>query len=257
METESSLVIESNQEASDGHVILDKDSVEEVESVASVAVSSSSETLEELVDQMEIEISDHEGDGEGEGKEEGSEEEEGGVKLRGVASNLGGGAISVEEVSGGGMEKVKGDGEMLSEKIEISTRIGTGRGDGGRGVREGERMVPHVRASGEEGGVTGGRRRRQSSSHDRTEFPPISLQKQLSNEDILELMGLLQVSVAGWWLAWHSVPETSPVKSLVTAGLLCPEDSDSDVSEGRGSCCHPQPYRRHMSSFLSCGRSLH
>ena len=205
METESSLVIESNQETSTGHVILDKESVEEVESVVSVAVSSSSETLEELVDQMEIEISDHEGDMED--KENGSEDEDGVPKLIGVASNLGGGTISVEEAGGGGgggVEKVKLDGEVLGEKIETSTRIVTGRGDSGGDGEEGERVVSRVRVSGEEGCVVGGRRRRQSSTHDRTEFLPISLHRQLSNEDILELMALLQVWVyqgggAGRW----------------------------------------------------------
>lgn len=200
METESSLVIESNQETSTGHVILDKESVEEVESVVSVVVSSSSETLEELVDQMEIEISDHEGDGEGEGKDDGSDEEEGVQKLIGVASNLGGGTISVEEVGGGGgVENVKADGEVLmGEKVEASTRIvtGRGRGDGGGEGEEGERMVSRVRMSREELSVTGGRRRRrQSSTHDRTEFLSISLHRQLGNEDILELVDLLQVSI--------------------------------------------------------------
>ena len=172
METESSLVIESNQETGSGHILLDRDNLDDGDSVA---VSSSSETLEELVDQMEIEISDHEGEAEPE--KDTSEESEEGDTLRGVAS-------AVEAGGGDAVGKVKREGEIVSEKIEVSAKISTGRGERG----EEERQV--VR---EEGCVVMGRRRRQSSTHDRIEFPPISLDRQLSNEDILELMGLLQV----------------------------------------------------------------
>ncbi len=75
-----SLLTEPNPlEAESGHVTVSvkgggPSSLEEVESVAT---SSSSETLEELVDQMEIEISDHEGEGSGDESSEVSEEKVG------------------------------------------------------------------------------------------------------------------------------------------------------------------------------------
>lgn len=182
MEAESSVVLNSApQEAGTGHVILsegaDSTSIEELESISSIPASSSSETLEELVDQMEIEISDHEGEGSmGEGGE-GSEEE-------------------VDEgVASGDATKTKTEVEeevITSEKIETSTRIATGHGSSG----EAEKLGGHVRILEDEGGSgTGGRRRKYSSSYEKIEFPVISMERQLSNEDIVELMSLLRVSI--------------------------------------------------------------
>ena len=181
METESSsLVIESNQ----SHVIIsereESASIGEIESVASIAASSSSETLEELVDQMEIEISDHEGsEGVDDRRGEGSEEE------------------SEEKVTGSAGEVVDSTGtaqkEILSEKIDTSTQITTRQLGGSR---EGE-VPSHVRIMEEEGGVSGaggiGRRRKHSAAYEKMDFPVISPEMQLSNKEIIELMGLLQV----------------------------------------------------------------
>ena len=186
METELSLVMESNQQTSTGHVTLVKDGGEEEEEEEreSVAVSSSSETLEQLVDQMEIEISGH--DGEGEGKEE--EEETGTPKIAGVASTLGKTGVTVEEVTGGKVGKGA-----------TSVRIDAGRG-GGQGMVQ-ERGVSHGLESPEKRFAAGKMRRkkikriRHSSTFELegVEFPTISLARQLSNEDILNLQSLLQV----------------------------------------------------------------
>ena len=178
IEAGSSVVIEEMETA---HVILS----ENTDGLDAAPPSSSSETLEELVDQMEIEISDREG-------EEGSSAEE-----RGAGSEE-----EVEEVtvSSGGVA-TRGEEMVVSEKIERSTRIGTG----GPGViaSRGAEVIEGVMSSSsggrvrEEGSVSslGSRRRKYSSTHDKAEFPVISLKRQLTNEDIMELVGVLQVGV--------------------------------------------------------------
>ena len=177
IEAGSSVVIEEMETA---RVILS----ENTDGLDAAPPSSSSETLEELVDQMEIEISDREG-------EEGSSAEE-----RGAGSEE-----EVEEVtvSSGGVA-TRGEEMVVSEKIERSTRIGTG----GPGViARGAEVIEGVMSSSsggrvrEEGSVSslGSRRRKYSSTHDKAEFPVISLERQLTNEDIMELVGVLQVGV--------------------------------------------------------------
>jgi len=167
--TESSSLVVQTPGSGGGHIVLEEG--------ASVAISSSSETLEELVDQMEIEISDHEGDGNDDDKDVSSESEDDLGKLKGdVVSGVEGGAITigkVRTVSGGG-------GEVVSEKIEVSTEISVRR------KREGSNVTVD-----EEKGMVFGRRRRWSSTHE--DFPPISRERQLNNDQIVELMELLQV----------------------------------------------------------------
>ena len=80
------------------------------------------------------------------------------------------------------------------------------------------------------GVVTVGRRRKRSSTYEMIEFIP---EKQLSNEDIIELMELLQVGVVSKVVGVVYLPSRPP--SL--PGMLCPQDADADVLEGgRGSC---------------------
>ena len=149
----------------------DTTTIEEVESTASITASSSSETLEELMDQMDIELSDHEGEeGADEGKGEGSEGE-------------------VEEIGGIGER----EGVGMSEKIESSTHIHVGlSGEVGEKERMGAGPVRTVEKEGGSG-VVGGRRRKHSSTYEKANFVVISMEKQLPNEDIVELMNLLQV----------------------------------------------------------------
>ena len=171
--------MEYTQDAAESCVLItdDADSAVSVDELDSVPASSSSETLEELVDQMEIQISDHEGE-ESLGEGEGSAAEEDGVVLSGHVTM--GGGVGEGPPREGEEEEV-----VMSEKISTSTRLGTGH----RGSGELERGGAAV------GVALGGRKRKASSTHDKTEFPGISLSKQLSNEDIVELMGLLQVRV--------------------------------------------------------------
>lgn len=184
MEAESSVVIE---EMNTRVILSEKTDTVSIE-LDDVPPSSSSDTLEELVDQMDIEISDHEGEGGSSAEErgEGSEEE-------------------VEEVvMSGEVGEGEGDGEGGTKgevvKIESSTRIATGGRSvvGGAEVMEGvvSGSSGRVREEGS-GSVSGGGRRRKYSSHsyDKIEFPVISTERQLSNEDIMELMGVLQVTV--------------------------------------------------------------
>lgn len=176
---ESSVVIDSTKEMKGDRVILaenaDSASVEDLESITSIQPSSSSETLEELMDQMEIQISDHES---AESMGEGGEGQEEGVVLLGHMT---------------GAEDGDSEGDVVtSEKIESSTRLVTGQGG-----LEGGKAGGQVMVVGTEGGSVRDppptRKRKASSSHEKIEFPVISMQKQLSNEDSVELMGLLQV----------------------------------------------------------------
>ncbi len=167
METQSSssLVMESIQDAAAGteHVVLERSVADEDESAA---VSSSSETLEELVDQMEIEISDHEGEAEPEKAASGGSDE---VEKREVVAGKGADVGKSEDFGG--------------EKVEISTNLSLESADRGSAVGDGR----------SEGDMAFGRRRRISSTHDRIDFPAISTDRQLSNDEIIELMNILQV----------------------------------------------------------------
>ena len=79
-----------------------------------VTYSSSSETLEELVDQMEIEINDHNGDADDTSVESKEDLE----KPKGVVFGVEGGAITIRKVRAAG----GGAGEVVSEKIELPRR---------------------------------------------------------------------------------------------------------------------------------------
>ena len=128
----------------------------------SVGVSESVDTLEELVDQMEIEISDHGEDGD-------SEETVGEESLDESPSN--------DDKQNGKME----ESEKTGEKIQSSTTVSSGGGVVGKTeVKKSE--------------VQFSRKRRHSSTKlDKAEFPPITLDNQLSDDEIIELMELLQV----------------------------------------------------------------
>ncbi len=190
-----------------GHVIVsensDSASLEEAEGMSSIPASSSSETLEDLIDQMDIELSDREG----EGTEVSEVMTSGGVAEMGVESEEGEGLEVEEEVvtsekietstqiaTGG---RVAGEGETLGGPVKILEEEGGGAGLGGRVEEEGgpSGSGGRVRVLEEEVGSTpgGGRRRKHSSTYEKIEFPEISTEKQLSNEDIVELMELLQV----------------------------------------------------------------
>ena len=136
-----------------------------------VGVSESVDTLEDLVDQMEIEISDHGDEGE---SEETVGEESHDESPRGD-----------DQQEPDKMEET----ENSTEKIRSSTTVSTGGGVAGAASK----VRTHHSS---EGGFGGGRRRRHSSTRlDKAEFPPISLDNQLSDDETLELMELLQVHV--------------------------------------------------------------
>jgi hypothetical protein len=131
-----------------------------------VGVSESADTLEELVDQMEIEISDH-------GEEDGESEEATGDESHDESSRDGG-QHEAEEKTGAG-------DKTGAEKIQSTATVSS---DGG-GVVGKSRPTEVMQYS---------RRRRHSSTRlDKAEFPPISIQNQLSDDEIIELMELLQV----------------------------------------------------------------
>ena len=148
-----------------------QESISSMEVGVAVGVSESVDTLEDLVDQMEIEISDHGDEGE---SEDGAGEESLDESPRADGSQQG--------------EKMEESAEKNSEKIRSSTTVSGGAG----GVTG---TASDVRAHHSEGQFGGsGRRRRHSSTRlDRAEFQPISLNNQLSDDEILELMELLQV----------------------------------------------------------------
>ena len=128
-----------------------------------VGVSESVDTLEELVDQMEIEISDHGEDGD-------SEETMGEESLDESPSNSST-QKEIEEAS-----------EKSGEKIQSSTTVSSGVAGA---EKSGAKVKPEVQFS---------RKRRHSSTRlDKAEFTPISLDNQLSDDEIIELMELLQV----------------------------------------------------------------
>ena len=145
----------------------EKATVEESVSSMEVAVgvSESADTLEELVDQMEIEISDHGEDGESE-EATGDESQD--------ESSRDGGQQEVEEKTGVG-------DKSGAEKIQ-STATVSGDGGGVVGKSRSAEMMQYSR-----------RRRHSSTRLDKAEFPPISIQNQLSDDEIIELMELLQV----------------------------------------------------------------
>ena len=143
-----------------------EESISSVEVGVSVGVSESADTLEELVDQMEIEISDHGEDGE---SEEAVGEE------------------SQDESPHEAEEKPGMADKTSTEKIQSSTTVSS---DGGGVVGKREVKAKPAEA------VQFSRRRRHSSTRlDKAEFPPISIQNQLSDDEIIELMELLQVCV--------------------------------------------------------------
>ena len=146
----------------------EKATVQESSSSMETGVSeSAADTLEELVDQMEIEISDHGDDGEGDetlGEE--SQDE------------------SPQDDSQHEVEEKVGVADKASEKIQSSTTVS---GDSGStaGKTEAKPKSEALQLS---------RKRRHSSSrHDKAEFLPISIENQLSDDEIIELMELLQV----------------------------------------------------------------
>lgn len=145
----------------------EKATVEESVSSMEVAVgvSESADTLEELVDQMEIEISDHGEDGESE-EATGDESQD--------ESSRDGGQQEVDEKTGAG-------DKTGAEKIQ-STATVSGDGGGVVGRSRSAEMMQYSR-----------RRRHSSTRLDKAEFPPISIQNQLSDDEIIELMELLQV----------------------------------------------------------------
>ena len=99
----------------------------------------------ELVDQMEIEISDHEG--------------------------------------GGGDAESGGDDKLKKPKQTTATAAsGTGK--------------TGAKPKGKEGAKPQTRRRRHSSTLEKTDFPPITLERQLSDDEIIDLMNLLHVCCA-------------------------------------------------------------
>ena len=140
-----------------------QESVSSMEVGVSVGVSESVDTLEDLVDQMEIEISDHGDDGD-------SEETVGEESLDELATD--------DTQQNENMETA----EKASEKIQSSTTVSSGVNVVGKSEMK---TKPEVQFS---------RRRRHSSTRlDRAEFPSISLDNQLSDSEIIELMELLQV----------------------------------------------------------------
>ena len=143
------------------------ESVPSMEVGTSVAVSESVDTLEDLVDQMEIEISDHGDDGD-------SEETMGEESLDELPSD-----------SNQQTEKTE-TSEKASEKIQSSATVSSSGDVVGKGEIQ---PKPEVQFS---------RRRRHSSTRiDKLEFPHISLGNQLSDDEIIELMELLQVYIVG------------------------------------------------------------
>ena len=124
----------------------------------------STETLEELVDQMEIQISDHEDEGDTEDAMESTHEDENSQKDG-----------KIDQPTKEGTEKVK-----MSAVIAAT--------DASSGTVASSSAV-------ESGVVKPEKRRRHSSMFERIEFPSIFLDKQLSDDDIIELMELLQVRV--------------------------------------------------------------
>lgn len=145
------------KDSSEGQVVVEESSME-------VGASESADTLEDLVDQMEIEISDH-------GEEEDSEDT--------VAEE------SLDESpqrESQGEEKVAEE-DKSSQKIQTSTTVSTGASVQGEKVKGQSSSEPQPT-----------RRRRLSSARlERPEFHAISLDNQLSDDEILELMELLQV----------------------------------------------------------------
>lgn len=141
------------------------ESIPSMEVGVSVGVSESVDTLEDLVDQMEIEISDH-------GDDADSEETLGEESLDELPSD-----------SNQQTEKTE-TSEKASEKIQSSATVSSS----GDVVGQSEtKPKPEVQFS---------RRRRHSSTRmDKLEFPPISLDNQLSDNEIIELMELLQVCI--------------------------------------------------------------
>lgn len=123
-----------------------------------------SETLEDLVDQMEIEISDHEDD----------KIDDATTEREDVATPEVG--VVVERESSNNADNVQS--RLVSSKDSIE-------GKGHATTRSDGQM--------ESGEVI--QRRRRLSQFERIEFRPISLDYQLSDDDIIELMELLQVKL--------------------------------------------------------------
>ena len=155
-----------------------EESISSLEVGMSVGVSESADTLEELVDQMEIEISDHGEDGESE-EAMGDESQD--------ESSHDGGQHDVEEKTGA-------VNKTSAEKIQSTATLSS---DGGGVVGKSE-----VKAKPAEALQYSRRRRHSSTRLDKAEFPPISIQNQLSDDEIIELMELLQVCVCKYYPRW-------------------------------------------------------
>ena len=139
------------------------ESVAPIEVGGSVGVSESVDTLEDLVDQMEIEISDHGDDGDSE-------------------ETLGEESLDEQPSDSNQQSEKMETSEKASEKIESSATVSS---SGDVVGKDEMKAKPEIHF---------GRRRRHSSTRlDKIEFPPISLDNQLSDDEIIELMELLQV----------------------------------------------------------------
>ena len=141
----------------------------------------------ELVDQMEIEISDHEGGG-GEG-------------------------------GGGGGES---GGEEKSEKPQ---QTATGAGKRGAGGEKKEEPKPQPR------------RRRHSSTMDKISFPTISLDRQLSDDEVIDLMNLLHVCCALKVQAQMYLKDEEAAVILSPIASSCPPFSPAGVQFVKVALC--------------------
>ena len=144
----------------------------------------------ELVDQMEIEISDHEGGGGGGGGE-------------------GGGGES------GGEEKSK---KPLQQTAVRAVKRETG------GVGKEDPKPQH-------------KRRRHSSTIDKISFPPISLDRQLSDDDVIDLMNLLHVCCALKVQAQMYLKDEEAAVILSPIASSCPPFSPAGVQFVKVALC--------------------
>ena len=133
----------------------------------------------ELVDQMEIEISDHEG--------------------------------------GGGDTESGGDEKSKKSKQTSATAAGSGAGKSGAKPEGKDAAKPQTR------------RRRHSSTLDKTDFPPISLERQLSDDEIIDLMNLLHVCCALKIQAQMYLKDEEAAVILGPIACSCPPFSPAGV----------------------------
>ena len=142
----------------------------------------------ELVDQMEIEISDHEGGGGGGGE-------------------------------GGGGES---GGEEKSEKPQQTAVRAVKRETGGVGKEDSKPQH---------------KRRRHSSTIDKISFPPISLDRQLSDDDVIDLMNLLHVCCALKVQAQMYLKDEEAAVILSPIASSCPPFSPAGVQFVKVALC--------------------